>query len=206
MWLNLTAGVPLGSVLGPLLILIYISNLPDEITTSCKIFEDDTSPFSKNENKNYSNFQRNRDLETISKRAFQWKMIFNPDTVKQAIELCFSQKRDKIVYPPLEFNNNHVPSANSQKHLGLLSDSKLDFNEHVNNKITKCSKSMGIMKKLPLTLSITSLLTIYKTFVKPILDYTDIIYDKPLTEPFKDKLKMVQYNAAPVITGAFKGT
>ena len=133
-------------------------------------------------------------------------MIFNPDTVKQAIELCFSQKRDKIVYPPLEFNNNHVPSANSQKHLGLLSDSKLDFNEHVNNKITKCSKSMGIMKKLPLTLSITSLLTIYKTFVKPILDYTDIIYDKPLTEPFKDKLKMVQYNAAPVITGAFKGT
>ena len=62
------------------------------------------------------------------------------------------------------------------------------------------------MKKLPLTLSITSLLTIYKTFVRPILDYTDIIYDKPLTEPFKDKLKMVQYNAAPVITGAFKGT
>ena len=114
MWLNLTGSVPLGSVLGPLLILIYTSNLPDEITTSCKIFEDDTSPFSKNENKNYSNFQRNRDLETISKWAFQWKMIFNPDTVKQAIELCFSQKRDKIVDPPLEFNNNHVPSANSQ--------------------------------------------------------------------------------------------
>ena len=62
------------------------------------------------------------------------------------------------------------------------------------------------MKKLSLTLSRNSLLTIYKTFVRPILDYADIIYDKPLTESFKDKLEMVQYNAALVITGAFKGT
>ena len=60
------------------------------------------------------------------------------------------------------------------------------------------------MKKLSLTLSRNSLLTIYKTFVRPILDYAD--NDKPLTESFKDKLEMVQYNAALVITGAFKGT
>ena len=62
------------------------------------------------------------------------------------------------------------------------------------------------MKKLSLTLSRNSLLAIYKTFVRPILDYADIIYDKPPTESFKDKLEMVQYSAALVITGAFKGT
>ena len=133
-------------------------------------------------------------------------MLFNRDPVKQAKEVCFSHKRDKVVYPPLHFNNNVIHSANSQKHLGLVLDSKLDFNEHVNNKINKCNKSIGIMKKLSLTLSRNSLLTIYKTFVRPILDYADIIYDKPLTESFKDKLEMVQYNAALVITGAFKGT
>ena len=62
------------------------------------------------------------------------------------------------------------------------------------------------MKKLSLTLSRNSFLTIYKTFVRPILDFADIIYDKPLTESLKDKLEMVQYNAALVITSAFNGT
>ena len=204
-WLNVTGGVPQGSVLGPLLFLIYINDLPDEITSSYKIFADDTSLFSKIENKSYSNFQLNKDLQTISKWAFQWKMSFNPDPIKQAIEVCFSHKRDKVVYPPLNFNKNDVQSANSQKHLGVVLDSKLDFNEHVNNKINKCNKPIGIMKKLSLTLSRNSSLTIYKTFVRPILDYTDIIFDKSLTEPFKDKLEMVQYNTALVITGAIKG-
>ena len=49
-------------------------------------------------------------------------------------------------------------------------------------------------------------MTIYKTFARPILDYADTIYDKPLIESFKDKLEMVQYNAALVITGAIKDT
>ena len=62
------------------------------------------------------------------------------------------------------------------------------------------------MKKLSLTLSSNSSLTIYKTFGRPILDYADIIHDKPLTECFKEKLEVVQYNAALVITGAFKST
>ena len=62
------------------------------------------------------------------------------------------------------------------------------------------------MKDLFLTLSRNILLTIYKTFVRPILDYSNIIYDKSLTESFQDKLEMLQYNAALVITGLIKGT
>ena len=94
-------------------------------------------------------------------------MLFNPDPIKQVIKVCFSHKRDKEVYPPLKFNNNNVQSANSQKHVGLVLGSKLYFNKHVKNKIIECNKSVARMKKLSLTLSRNSLLTIYKTFVRP---------------------------------------
>ena len=187
-WLNVTVGVVQSSVLGPLLFFIYINSLPDETTSSCKILGDDTSFFSKIENKSYSNFQLDQDLETISKWAFQWKMLFNPDPIKQAIEVCFPHKCDKEVYPPLKFRNNDIQSANCQKHLGLALDSKLDFNEHVNNKINKCNKSLSTTKKLSSDLSRNSLLTIYKIVFKTTLDYADIIYVKSLTESFKDKL------------------
>ena len=160
----MATGVSQGSVLGPFLFLIYINDLPDEITSPCKISADDTSLFSKIESKSYSNFQRNKDLKAISKWAFQWKMLFNPYHIKQAKEVCFSHKRDEVVYPPLKFNNNDVQSANSQKHLGLILDSKLDFNEHVNNRINIYNKSIGLMKKLFLILSRNSLLT----FAKPL--------------------------------------
>ena len=172
----------------------------------CKIFADDTSLFLKVIDKNNSNSQLNSDLAKISKWAFQQKKSFNPDPNKQATEVCVSNKRDKENYQPLQFNSTDVQITDSQKHLDLILDSKLNFNEHIESKITKCNKIIGLMKKLSLILSRKSLLTIYKSFVRPNLDYADIIYDKPLNESLKRKIEMVQYNAALIITGAFKGT
>ena len=62
------------------------------------------------------------------------------------------------------------------------------------------------MKKLPLFLSWKTLLTIYKSFVRPNVDYTDIIYDKPFKESCKTKIEMVQYRVALVVTGTIKDT
>ena len=61
-------------------------------------------------------------------------------------------------------------------------------------------------EKISLFLSRKTLLTIYKSFARPNLDYADIIYDKPFNESFKTKIEMIQYRAALVITGAIKGT
>ena len=74
-------------------------------------------------------------------------MLFNPDPRKQVIEICFSHKRDNENYPSLVFRATKVQLANSQKHLGLILDSKLDFNEHIDNKISKWNKIIGIMKR-----------------------------------------------------------
>ena len=67
-------------------------------------------------------------------------------------------------------------------------------------------KIIGLMRKSSQFLSRKSLLTIYKSFVRPNLDYEDIIYDKPLNKPFKNKIESVQYNAALITTAAIKGT
>ena len=191
----------------PILFLIYINDLPDRIKSTCKTFADDTSLSSKVKDKNCSTVELNNDLKIISNWAFQWKMLSNPDPNKQAVEILFSKKQhEKDNYPPLNFNGDNVQTAISQKHLGLVLDSKLDFNEHINNKINKCNKIIGIMKKLYLFLSRKTLLTIYKSFVTPNLDYADIIYDKPFNESFKTKIEMIQCRAALVITWAIKGT
>ena len=82
----------------------------------------------------------------------------------------------------------------------------MKFNDHIESNITKCNKIIRLTKKLSLILSRKSLLAIYKSFVRSNLYHADIIYDKPSNESIKRKIEMVQYNAALMITGAFKGT
>ena len=81
-WRKIMSGIPQGSVLGPLLFLIYINDLLDGINSLCKIFADDTSLFSKVYDIHKSASKLNDDLEKISYWAYQWKMQFNPDPNK----------------------------------------------------------------------------------------------------------------------------
>ena len=82
-WELVKSGVPQGSVLGPLMFLIYINDLPDNIQSTCKIFADDTSLFSHVFNKDISQDELNNDLQKVSDWAFQWKMQFNPDPINK---------------------------------------------------------------------------------------------------------------------------
>ena len=92
-WLDVNAGVPQGSVLGPLLFLIYINDLPENIVSVSKLFADDTSIFSTVMDVARSSVQLNLDLSTVKNWAYQWKMAFNPDPNKQATEVIFSHKK-----------------------------------------------------------------------------------------------------------------
>ena len=119
-WTNVNAGVPQGSILGPLLFLIYINDLPDGLSSNTKLFADDTSLFSVVHDMNTSAIELNNDLKKINNWAFQWKMTFNLDRSKQAQEIMFSRKLKKATHSPLLFNNNNVSQVNFQKHLGII--------------------------------------------------------------------------------------
>ena len=117
---------------------------------------------------------------------------------KQAHEVIFSRKRNKPHHPDIIFNSNPLKKSSYQKHLGMFLDSKRDFDEHVKESLRK---SIGLIRKLRNLLPRPSLLKIYKSFVRPHLDYGDIIYDKAFIECFQKKLESTQYNAALAITG-----
>ena len=101
-WADVNAGVPQGSILGPLLFLIYINDLFDGLKSECKLFADDTFLFSVVNDINTSASDINEDLEIIGNLAFKWKINFNPDPNKQAQEVIFSRKKtaslDLVVY------------------------------------------------------------------------------------------------------------
>ena len=205
-WANINTGVPQGSVLGPLLFLIYINDLPDGLQSNVKLFADDTSVFSVVNDINDSCKELNDDLLKVNKWAYQWKMSFNPDPNKTATEVIYSRKSIQHPHPAIYFNNFPISSEPCAKHLGMFLDSKLNFNTHLNDKICKANKGIGIIKKLNCELSRKTLINVYKSFVRPHLDYGDVIYDQPNNDSFIRKVESIQYNAALAITGAIKGT
>ena len=89
-WVDITAGVPQGSILGPLLFLIYINDISQNLESKVKLFSDDISLFSVVHDPNISAELLNNDLHKIQEWAFQWKMSFNPDPSKLAHEVIFS--------------------------------------------------------------------------------------------------------------------
>ena len=118
--------VPRGSILGPLLFLIYINDLPDNLNSLVKLFADDTSLFSMVHDPSPSAKILNYDLSRISQWAHRRKMLFNLDIIQQA----------------------PVAQATSQKHLGMHLDEKLNFNYHVKDKTAKANKGIGLRQSL----------------------------------------------------------
>ena len=187
-WANIEAGVSQGSILGPLLFLIYINDLPDNLISNSKLFADDASLFSVINDKHLSANKLNQDLNRINNWAFQWKMSFNPDPSKQAQEVIFSRKLQKSTHPTLSFNNNTVTQSVTQKHLGMFLDTKLDFQGHLKSIFNKVNETIGLLRKLNNTLPRLPLLTIYKSLIRPHLDYGDITYDQAYNVSFHQKL------------------
>ena len=88
----------------------------------------------------------------------------------------------------------------------MFLDTKLDFQDHLKRIFSKVNKTIGLLRKLHHILPRSPLLTIYKSFIRPHLDYSDIIHDQAYNASFHQKLGSIQYNAALAITGATRRT
>ena len=133
-------------------------------------------------------------------------MLFNPDSSKPAQEVLFTRKKQIQNHPTISLNNIQVERTLHQKHLGIILDEKLNFKQGLDSIIPKVNKGISVIKKLRHSLPRKSLATIYKAFLRPLLDYGDIIYDQPQNESFCEKVEQLQYKVALAITGAIQGT
>ena len=133
-------------------------------------------------------------------------MIFNPDSKKPAHGVIFSRKKYEVTRPSVFYNDIEVSRTDSQKHLGLVLDNKLTFKKHTKDKFNIAFFGVGKIKRLRDILPRDSLVTIYKSFIRPHLDYGDVIYDQPNNDSFSDKIEQLQYKACLAITGAIQET
>ena len=99
-WGKISVGVPQGSILGPLSFLVYINDLTTDLKCNGKLFADDTSLFSVVHYPNESAADLNHDLDRIKLWAHDWRMSFNPDPAKQAVEVVRSRRRFLSTTPP----------------------------------------------------------------------------------------------------------
>ena len=114
-WTNIKAGVPQGSILGPLLFLVYINDIVDEINSNIRLFADDTSLYIIVENPIEAAIQLNADLENVHQWASRWLVTFNPTKTES---LLFTRKHNRPYHPPVSMNNNVITEVTDHKHLG----------------------------------------------------------------------------------------
>ena len=120
-------------------------------------------------------------------------VIQDPDLNKQVQEVIFSRKLNESSHAKIFFNNAPAFCANWQKHLGMCLDETLNFNLQFKEKVSKEIKGISIIKKLNKSLPRHFFVTIYKSFVRPNLDYGDIIYDQLNNECFTQKIERTQH-------------
>ena len=140
-WTQISAGVPQGSILGPLLFLIFINDITEVVSSDIRIFADDTFIF--REATPDSTTLLNNDLAKITQWAWQWKMLFNPDISKQAVEVIFSNKSNPTTFDPLTFQEIPVKQVSGTTHLGMSLDWALKFKDHIYENWLKLDKVWG---------------------------------------------------------------
>ena len=194
------AGCPQGSVLGPLLALMYLDGLKDKVTNEILFYADDISLHASHTKNDIDEVQDSlqRDLDSIDEYAKQWAIKFNKAKTVQQI---FSHKKHPTT-PTLHFAGQNIPkNTETHKHLGVTFSADLRFHNHINNIIKKANIALSPLYPIAKYIDRDILNQIYKTYVRPHLDYCDVVFDGHITILDEQRLERLQNRAARLVTG-----
>ena len=184
-----TSGVPQGSVLGPLLFLLYINDLPDSVTSQVRLFADDTAVYLTIASP--TDCQKlQSDLLALESWEKHWDMEFNPSKC-QVLHITRSKKPIQHVYT---LHGQNLTPVNDAKYLGVDISYDLTWNTHINRITTNSNRTLGFLKRNIRIKHEKVRSLAYKTLVRPQLEYASSVWS-PHTQVNTHKLEMVQRRA-----------
>jgi len=194
----ITCGVPQGSILGPLLFILYINDL----IQSSKIlrfimFADDTNLFYSH--KDLNELSRIVNLELV--KVSTWLKINKLSLNINKTHFILFHFRQKTIHSPIsiQIDNTNIVQVKNTKFLGVIINENLTWSDHIEITANKCSKNLGIIRKLSKTVPTRILTTLYSTLIHPYLNYCNIIWaSQPTT--LLEKLYRIQKKAIRIIT------
>ena len=207
-WEQISSGIPQGSVLGTLLFVIYINDMPNNLHKSCLLFADDAKLFSKitvNDTSDAEILQQ--DLNRIQQWSSDWLMSFNHD---KCVNLVVGSKRI-ITQIDIDFymtdSNDEgrdiirtLKKPLNEKDLGVYIDNNLDFKKHIDAITKKAHRTMGIIKRNFLYLDKNNFVPLYTTIVRPQLEYAQCIWS-PYKRGDVRRIEAVQRYATRQVRG-----
>ena len=198
-WTSIRAGVPQGSILAPLLFLVYINDIVVDIGSSIRLFADDTSLYIIVDDPVTAASCLNTDLQRITRWAAIWLVSFNPTKT----EAFLASRKLNRNHPPIYMQNQQITEVEEHKHLGIYFSNDCTWHHHIKYITDKAWTRINIMRKLKFKLDRNSLEKIYLTFIRPLIEYGDVIWDN-CTQFQKNELDKIQNAAARIATGTTK--
>lgn len=191
-WRDVTSGVPQGSVLGPVLFLVYINDLDNKILSKLAKFADDTKLC-----KNVSNLEDakalQKDLDSLHEWSVDWQMSFNVD---KCVVMHVGSNNISNSYT---LGNQKLKSSNKEKDLGVIMDSSLKFSEQCSVAVKSANRTLGLIKRTIKSRGKNVLVRLYKALVRPKLEYCVQSW-RPFLRKDIDSLERVQRRATKMIT------
>ena len=207
-WSPIRAGVPQGSILGPLLFLIYINDIAKDIGSAIRLFADDTSLYIFVDSPETAAGITNTDLSKMSNCAIDWLVRFNTN---KTISMLISRKLIHVNHPPLQMDGSILTEKQSHKHLGITFSKTCTWTEHIENTSKKAWIRLNLLRSLKFRVSRKALEKMYISFILPLLEYCDSVWDNASTESkkkldaeSKKKLDAIHIEAGRIISGATK--
>jgi hypothetical protein len=197
-WSNVLSGVPQGTVLGPLLFLAYINDLPDKLNSSVRLFADDCVIYREIRNDHDAEILQD-DLNTLSLWEQKWLMKFNP-------QKCFVMRVTHARSPKdfsYSLSGNILSFTSSHSYLGVCITDNLSWNKHIQDTCAKANRTLGFVKRNLYSCNQTTKLLAYSSLVRPLVEYASPVWD-PYTMKNIQQLESVQKRAARFIVNDYK--